>query len=135
MYNNTLPQKCKVNITIFFQKLNILFIYKLSFGKTSSSIKYGLVSIGQNLLIGRGSVLIPPLIMHFKTAIYFFPSWDGLKLSIIPVLKYVLFLLGSYIKIMSPLLHLSKPFSFLYLKCSRNCNKYSLFQQLKCYLN
>ena len=135
MYNSTLPQKCKVNVSIFFQKLNLLFIYKLGFGKTSSSIKYGLVSIGQSLLIGRGSVSIPPLIMHFKTAICFFPSWDGLKLSIIPVLKYVLFLFGSYTKTMSPLLHLSKPFSFLCLKRSPNCNKYSSFQQLKCYLN
>ena len=28
MYNNIFPQKCKVNVSIFFQKFNILFVYK-----------------------------------------------------------------------------------------------------------
>ena len=99
------------------------------FRKTSSSIKYGLVSIGYSLLIGLISVAILPLIKDFTTAIYFFPSWDDLKLSIIPVLKSALFLVGSYTKTMAPLVHISKPFLFLRLKCSDHCNKYSLFQR------
>ena len=45
MYNNILPQKCKVNVSIFFQKFNIPFI-NFNSGQTSSSIKYRLVSIG-----------------------------------------------------------------------------------------
>ena len=43
--------------------------------------------------------------------------------------KICSFLFGSHRKIMLPLLHVSQPFSFLYLKCSPNCNKYSLFQR------
>ena len=81
------------------------------------------------MLIGRISVAILPLIMHFTTAIRFFPPWNGLKLSIRPGLKSAIFLFGSYTKAMSPLLHVSKPFSFLCLKCSCNCNKCSLLQQ------
>ena len=48
MYNNILPQKCKVNVLIFFQKFNTMFFLCLNFncGQTSSSIKNGLVSIG-----------------------------------------------------------------------------------------
>ena len=47
MYNNILPQKCKVNVLIFFQKFNTVFFLFINFnyGQTSSSIKNGLVSI------------------------------------------------------------------------------------------
>ena len=123
MYNRNV----KSMYQFYFKNLIFFSFTNFNFGKTSSSIKYVLVSIGQSLLIGRFSVTILPLIMHFTTTIRFFPSWDGLKLSIIPVLKSALFLFGSYNKTMSPLSHISKPFSFLYLKCSRNCNKYILY--------
>ena len=48
MYNNILPQKCKENVLIFFQKFNTVFFLFINFncGQTSSSIKNGLVSIG-----------------------------------------------------------------------------------------
>ena len=31
MCNNILPQKCKVNVSVVFQKFNILFVYKFQF--------------------------------------------------------------------------------------------------------
>ena len=130
-YNIILSQKCNVNASILFQKFNILFVYKFQFWShiLIHQVRTSLSRIG--LLIGRVSVAILPLIMHFTTAIRFFPSSNGLKFAIIPVLKFALFLFGSYTKTMSPLLHVSRSFSFLYLKCSPSCSKYSLFQRFQ----
>ena len=91
MYNNILPQKCQVNVSIFFQKFNVLFVYKFQFWLDIliHQVWTSLDSI--DLLVGRNSVVILPLIMHFTIAIRFFPSWNGLKFSIIPVLKSALF--------------------------------------------
>ena len=43
MYNNILPEKCKANLSIFFQKFNkVLFAFiDFNFGQTFSSIKFG----------------------------------------------------------------------------------------------
>ena len=86
MYNSILLQKCKVNVSIFFQKFNILFVSKFQFRSDISLDRIG-------LLIDRVGVTILPLIMHFTTAIRFFPSWNGLKFSVILVLKFALFCL------------------------------------------
>ena len=47
MYSNILPPKCKVDVSISFQNFNtVVFLFiNFSFGQTSSSIKYGLVSV------------------------------------------------------------------------------------------
>ena len=47
MYSNILPQQRKVDVSIFLQKFNTVFFLfiNFSFGQTSLSIKYGLVSI------------------------------------------------------------------------------------------
>ena len=129
MYNSILPQKCKVNVSIFFQKFNIPFI-NFGFGKTSSSIKYRSVSIGQVYqLICCVNVRIFPFIMYFTTATRFCASRNGLKFSTLAVLKCALFFVWFTQKKNVPLSHVSQPFSFLYLKCSPNCNKYSLYQR------
>ena len=47
MYNNALPQKYKINVSISFKNLIFFSLINYNFDKTSSSIKYGLVSIGQ----------------------------------------------------------------------------------------
>ena len=91
MYNGILPQKCKVIVSIFFQKFIIPFI-NFNSGQASSSIKYRLVSIGQVYqLIGCVNVRIFPFIMHFTTATRFCPSQNDLKFSIVSVLKFALF--------------------------------------------
>ena len=48
MDNKILPQKYKANLSFFFQKFNTVFFsfINFNFGETSSSIKYGLVSVG-----------------------------------------------------------------------------------------
>ena len=117
MYNKILPQKCKVNVSIFFQKFNILFVYK-----------YGLVLIGQSIDSShqcRNS--------SFDYVFYdcnsFLSILEWLKIFNYTCFKTCSFLFGSHAKTKSLLLHVSQPFSFLYLKCSPNCNKYSLFQR------
>ena len=91
MYNSILPQKCKVNVSIFFQKFNIPFI-NFGFGQTSSSIKYKSVSMGQVYqLICCVNVRIFPFIMYFTTATRFCVFWNGLKFSTLAVLKCALF--------------------------------------------
>ena len=72
MYNNILPEKCKVNLSIFFQKFNILFVYKFQFYSDIfiHQVRTSLDRIG--LLIRRFSVAILPWIMHLTTAIRFF---------------------------------------------------------------
>ena len=62
MYNNTLPQKCKVNVSIFFQKFNII-VYKCQFW-SDILIHQAWTSLDWiGLLIGRVGVAILPLIM------------------------------------------------------------------------
>ena len=90
-YNNTLPQKCKVNVLIFSQKLNILFVYKFQFWSNIFIHQVWTSFDRTDLLIGRISVAILPLIMHFTTAICFFPFLDGQKFSIIHVLTSAFF--------------------------------------------
>ena len=109
--------------TVFFSFVNF------NFGQTSWFFKYGLVSIGQSIDWShqcRNS--------SFDYAFYkcnFFLSilewlkifnYTCFKISLVP--KF-----GSHTKTKSLLLHVSQLFSFLYLKCSPNCNKYSLFQR------
>ena len=90
----------------YFQKFNILFVYKFQLWSDIFIHQVWTRRDRIGLLIGHVSVTMVPLIMHFTTAICFFPSWHGLKFSIIPVLKSP-FLFGSYTKITSPLLHVS----------------------------
>ena len=112
------PRNIKSMYQYSFKNLILFSFINCSFGKTSSSNKYELVSIWLSLLICHVIVIILPLFMHFVTTIRFL-SWDYLKSD-----RY---LFRSYTKSLSPLLHLSKTLSFLRLKCSRNCNKFSLF--------
>ena len=95
MCNNTFPPKYKVSVLIFFQQFIFFSFINLNFSKGFSSIKYGLFSIGYNLLIAHVSVGIIPLIMHFTTAVRFFLSCDDLKFSIMPDVKFAVFLVGS----------------------------------------
>ena len=67
MYSNILPQKYKVNVSIFFQKFNTVFFVfiNFTFGLTSSSIEYELVSIEYVYWLVAPVSQILPLIMHF----------------------------------------------------------------------
>ena len=95
MYNNILPQKCKASVSIFFQKFNILFVYKFQFW-SDIFIHQVWTSLDKiDLLTGHVSVGILPLIVYLMTAICFFPSLNGLKFSIIPVLKSAIFLVHT----------------------------------------
>ena len=94
-YNSILPKKFKVNVSTFFQKFNIIFVYKFQFW-SNIFIHQVWTSLKRiDLLIDRVSVANLPLIMYLTTAICFFPSWNGLKFSIIPVLKSAFFLVHT----------------------------------------
>ena len=45
MYSNILPQKCKASVQFSFKNLIFFSFINFNFGPTSSSIKFGLVSI------------------------------------------------------------------------------------------
>lgn len=79
MYNSTLSQKCKVNVSIFSQKFNILFDYKFQFWSDIfiHQVWSSFDRIG--LMIAQVSLSILPLIMHFTIAICFFPSLAWLQ--------------------------------------------------------
>ena len=118
MYTAALsPRNIKSKYQYSFKNSIFFSLINFSFSKISSSIKYGLISIGWNLLIGWVSVMILPLIMRFLTT----------------VLNYTCFKICSFFVW---LIHqnnvtfiTSKILSFLHLKCFRSCNKYSLFQR------
>ena len=63
MYNNILPQKCKVNVSIFIQKFNIIFVYKFQFWSNIFIHHVWTILDSIDLLIGRVSVAVLPLIM------------------------------------------------------------------------
>ena len=108
---------------------NIFLVYKFQFWSDIfiHQIQISLERI--SLSIGRVIVTILPLIMHITTAICLFPFWNGLKFSIIPVLKSALFCLFHIEKQYHLYCIYINLFSFLYLRCSPNSNQYSLFQR------
>ena len=80
------------------------------------------------LLIGRVSVAVLLLIMHLTTAIFCLSILEWLR-----IVNYTCFKINVFpvwFKHKNNIVFIvSKPFLFLYLKCSPNCSKYSLIQQ------